>query len=98
MKAAIKEGPSVTTKRTKPVYYISHFNIDQRKFGVVNDAAREFHRVSLNKLLAIGPIFMQTLSSILRFGEKKYGLASNIKNMFFQIRIHPDDHDMLRIL
>ena len=40
-----------------------------------------------------------TLSSILlRFGEKKYGLASDIENMFFQIRIHTDDRYMLRIL
>ena len=38
-----------------------------------------------------------TLSST-RFGEKKYGLTSDIENMFFQNRTHPDDRDMLRIL
>ena len=42
---------------------------------------------------------MQSMKSILiRFGEKRYGLASDISNMFFQIRIHTDDQDMLRIL
>ena len=106
MKAAIEEGhlvklppqpqPSRVTERMKPVYYIPHFNTDQKKFNVVYDATREFHGVSL---LAKGPIFMQTFSSILlRFGEKKYGLASELRILFFQIRIHSDDRDMLRIL
>ena len=42
---------------------------------------------------------MQSLQSILiRFGERKYGIASDISNMFFQIHIHAEDQDMLRIL
>ena len=42
---------------------------------------------------------MQSLQSILiRFGEKRYGIAADISNMFFQIRVHPGDQDMLRIL
>ena len=73
------------------MYYIPHFNTNQRKFKVVYDAAHEFHGVFLNKLLAKGPIFMQILSSILlRFG-KKYSLASDIENMFFQICMYQDD-------
>ena len=104
MQAAIDEGhivklPPEALERPSSVYYIPHFNTQQTKFRVVYDAAREFHGMSLNKLLGKGPIFMKTLSSILlRFGERKYGLISDIKNMFFQIRIHPDDRDMLRIL
>ena len=46
-----------------------------------------------------GPIFMQSLRAILiRFGERKHGIAGDIANMFFQIRIAPEDRDMLRIL
>ena len=42
---------------------------------------------------------MQSLRSILtRFGERKYSVAGDIANMFFQIRITPQDQDMLRIL
>ena len=42
---------------------------------------------------------MQSLRAILiRFGERKHGIAGNIANMFFQIRIAPEDRDMLRIL
>ena len=80
-------------------YYIPHFNTTQAKFRVVYDAAREYRGVSLNKLLCRGPIFMQSLRAILiRFGERKHGIAGDIANMFFQIRIAPEDRDMLRIL
>ena len=42
---------------------------------------------------------MQSLKSIIiHFGEKKYGIAGDIANMFFQINIAPEDQDMLRIL
>ena len=86
-------------RNLNPIYYIPHFNSTQVKFRVVYDAARNSHGLSHNQLLARGPIFMQSLKSILiHFGEKRYGLASDISNMFFQIRIHTDDQDMLRIL
>ena len=50
-------------------------------------------------MLVRGPIFLQSLQFILfRFGEKKYGIASDISNMFFQIRFHEGDRNMLRIL
>ena len=84
---------------TKQQNYIPHFNTSQAKFRVVYDAAREYHGVSLNKLLNRGPILMQSLRSILiRFGERQYGIAGDIANMFFQIRIAPEDRDMIRIL
>ena len=42
---------------------------------------------------------MQPLQWILiRFGERRYGIASDVCNMFFQIRIHPNDRNMLQIL
>ena len=70
----------------------------QAKFCVVYDAAREYKGVSLNKLLCRGPIFMQSLRAILiQFGERKHGIAGDIANMFFQIRIAPKDRDMLCI-
>ena len=84
---------------SKPCFYIPHFNTSQAKFRVVYDAAREYRGVSLNDMLERGPIFMQSLRSILiRFYEHKYGVASDITNMFFQIQIAPEDRDMLRIL
>ena len=64
---------------SKPRYYIPHFNTSQSKFRVVYDAAREHHGISLNKMLERGPIFMQSLKAILlRFGEKRYGVAGDI--------------------
>ena len=107
--AAIEEGHLVRTSddelaadlkdANKLQYYIPHFNTAQSKFRVVYDAAREYQGVSLNNLLNRGPIFMQSLRSILiRFGERQYGVAGDNANMFFQIRIAPEDRDLLRIL
>ena len=84
---------------SKPCFYMPHFNTSQAKFRVVYDAAREYRGVFLNDMLERGPIFMQSLRSILiRFCEHKYGVVSDITNMFFQIQIAPEDRDMLRIL
>ena len=83
----------------RPKYYVSHFHISQAKFRVVCMMQPVSIKVSLNQLLSPGPIFMQSIQSILiRFGERRYGIASDISIMFLQIRIHPDDQDMLRIL
>ena len=109
IEGAIKEGHLVRLPEevrrqemqdmSKPRYYIPHFHTNQSKFRVVYDAAREYRGVSLNSLLERGPIFMQSLRSILlRFGEQKHAIAGDITNMFFQIRIAPEDRHMLRIL
>ena len=64
------EGNS--TEQSYPVNYILLFNTSQAKFRVVFDAVHEFEGVSLNQLLATGPIFMQSLPSILQqFGGKR---------------------------
>ena len=104
IQAAISEGhiekiSNDPNENSSMKYFIPHFNTSQATFRVVYDAAREYHGISLNGMLTRGPIFLQSLQSILfRFGEKKYGVASDISNMFFQIRIHEGDRDMLRIL
>ena len=55
--------------------------------------------MKLNGLLERGTIFMQSFRSILlHFGEKMHGIAGDVANMFFQIRIAPEDQDMFRIL
>ena len=82
---------------SKPRYYIPHFNTSQSKFRVVYDAAREYHRILLNGLLERGLIFMSLRSIFIRSGEKMHGIAGDIANMFFQIRIAPEDQDILRI-
>ena len=84
--------------KTKLQYHIPHFKFSQSKFRVIYDAVREFRITSLNELNQ-GSIFMQPLRAILiRFEEKKHGIAGDISNMFFQIRVAPDDRDMFRIL
>ena len=99
VRIADKDFKNDINNKSKPQYYIPHLNTTQNKFWVVYEAATEFRGISLNKLLNRGLVFMQSLRSILRrFGEKKYGLAGDIANMFFQIQIDPEDRGMLWIL
>ena len=42
-------------------YYLPHFNTSQTKFRVVYVAARDYCCTSLNRLLAQGPMLMQSL-------------------------------------
>ena len=95
----IEKIPDDPDEDSKMKYFIPYFNTSQAKFRVVYNAAREYHEISLNGMVVRGPIFLQSIQSILfRFGEKKYGIASDISDMFFQIRIHEGNRDMLRIL
>ena len=68
----------------KPHHYVPHFNTSQSKFRVVvYDVAREYKEVSLKSLFERGPIFMQSLKSILiRFREKIHGIAGDVANMY----------------
>ena len=64
---------SLSLSNDFPRYYIPHFHTSRTKFRVVYDAARKFQGLSLNEFLYRGPIFMQSLQSILiRFGEMRY--------------------------
>jgi len=118
IEAAIAEGHIIRISDTslqkendspKPRYYIPHFNTTQAKFRVVYDAAREHKGVSLNGLLERGPIFMQSLKSILIFmqslksilicfGEKNTWHRRRYSQYVFQIRIGPEDQHIIRIL
>ena len=49
----------------KSINYISHFATSQQKFRVVYNGALQLDGISLNDMLYRGPIFMESLVSIL---------------------------------
>ena len=82
-----------------PINYLSSFITSQEKFRMVYNAALKVGLHSLNDLLFRGPMFIAALADILmRFREYEYAITGDIKSMFFQIRIAPQDRDMLRII
>ena len=60
---------------------------------MVYNGASKIDGVSINDMLYKTPMCV-----IQRFRQFKYAVAADIRNMFFQISLHPDDRNMLRFL
>ena len=75
------------------------FNPNKPKPRVVNDAAAEYHGVSLNKSLVTGPDNLNNLAGVLmRFRVGVVVLKADIEGMFHQVLVPPEDADSLRFL
>ena len=81
-----------------PIHYITHFSTGQ-KFRVVYNSALRINGISINDMLYRGPMFLESPVGILiRFRQHAFGVPGDIRNMFFQVKLHPRDRDMLRFL
>ena len=66
---------------------------------MVNDAAAEFHGISLNSALVTGPDLLNLLVGVLiRFRNGEIAIAGDIEAMFNQVRASLADSDSLRFL
>ncbi|XP_055585340.1 uncharacterized protein LOC129738173 [Uranotaenia lowii] len=88
-----------------PSYYLPHHGVEKvesttTKLRVVFDASCSSDTgVSLNKALKVGPVVQDDLFTIiLRFRTHQFVIISDIEKMYRQIRIHPSDYPLQRIL
>lgn len=86
-------------------YYIPHHPVIKptsttTKLRVVfNASSKTRNQKSLNDILMTGPNLQNDLRSILlRFMMFKYAFMADIEKHFRQVKVHPDDWDLLRIL
>lgn len=84
-------------------WYIPHHAVVQRdpwKFRVVFNASRRTkENVSLNQFLMSGPAVQGDISVIiLQWQIYRFVFTADIVKMFRQIRVHPEDQDLQRIL
>lgn len=86
-----------------PLWYLPHFGVRNpnkpNKFRLVFDAAATINNISLNSELMSGPDANQPLVKVLSlFREKEIGVCADIKEMYHQIIIRPEDRDAQRFI
>ena len=81
------------------VWYLPHHSVDQGKLRIVFDCSVKLNGVSLNERLLQGPDQLNSLLGILlRFRMNKIVLTCDIKKMYHQFSVPPEDRDLLRFL
>ncbi|KAI2648679.1 Gag-Pro-Pol polyprotein [Labeo rohita] len=81
-------------------WYIPHHMVEHNgKHRVVFNCSFQFQGNNLNELLLPGPTLTSSLLAVLlRFREHSIAISSDIKGMFHQIRLLPEDRPLLRFL
>ncbi|XP_062713378.1 uncharacterized protein LOC134290293 [Aedes albopictus] len=91
-----------STERHKVWYLPLNIVLNPRKPGKVRlvwDAAAAVNGVSLNATLLKGPDLLVSLPSVIsQFRERRIGFGGDIREMFHQIRIRPEDRQAQRFL
>ncbi|KAK7889113.1 hypothetical protein WMY93_024673 [Mugilogobius chulae] len=87
-------------ENTTSSWYIPHHLVEHNgKPRVVFNCSFQFRDVDLNKLLLPGPNLSPSLLAVLlRFREHCVAFSSDIRGMFHQIRLLPEDKPLLRFL
>ena len=85
------------------IFYLPHFPVyhpdKPGKVRVVNDCKAEFEGVSVNNVCLSGPDLLNKLIHVLlRFRLHEHAWAADVSAMYFQVRIPPEQRDMLRFL
>nr|XP_027209100.1 uncharacterized protein LOC113802692 [Penaeus vannamei] len=84
------------------VWYMPHHAVHhptKPKLRVVYDLKAKFQGISLNDHLLQGPDLTNALIGvILRFRQGQYAVTADIEEMFHQVKVPPEDRDVLRFL
>ena len=96
-----EKAPDIETKHA--TYYMPHHPVlsDNKpgKVRVVYDCNAKTHGMSLNEVAHQGPDLTNTLVGVLlRFRQELVAITADIEGMFHQVKVDPDDRDLLRFL
>jgi hypothetical protein len=93
------------SKSDKLIFFLPHHAVFKEsstttKTRVVFDAsAKSATGISLNDILMVGPTVQQDLISlVLIFRMHMYAMTADISKIYRQIRVHPEDYNLQRIL
>ncbi|KAL0156947.1 hypothetical protein M9458_048193, partial [Cirrhinus mrigala] len=87
-------------KGTDESWFIPHHLVHHNnKARVVFNCSYQFHQFSLNDQLLPGPTLGPSLLGVLlRFRQYSVAISGDIRSMFHQVRLLPDDQPLLRFL
>ena len=85
---------------TATSWYVPHHMVQHNgKNRIVFNCSFQFRGNNLNELLLPGPTLSPSLLAVLlRFREHSVGISSDIRGMFHQVRLLPEDRPLLRFL
>ncbi|XP_057695374.1 uncharacterized protein LOC130917729 [Corythoichthys intestinalis] len=85
---------------SSPGWYIPHHMVTHNaKNRIVFNCSFKYKGLSLNDHLLPGPTLSSSLLGVLlRFKENKVAISSDVKGMFHQVRLLPEDQSYLRFL
>ena len=73
--------------------------IKRDKLRIVFDCGAEYDETYLNKARIRGPDLINTLVGVLMtFREKRVTLVADVKSMFYQVKVEPEDKYVLKLL
>ena len=98
-----KVVPVENLKSNERCWYLPHFGIyhpkKPDKIWVLFDSAAKCNRISLNKLLLLGPDLTNRLLGVLiRFGQDPVAIETNVEQMFHFSKVKKKFRDFLRFL
>ena len=99
-KEVLEEAISNPKEPRRIVYLLPHFAVcSVKRYHVVWDGAAKHKGLCLNYFLNCDRQFINLLlNTLLHFHQGKYGIASDMKSMFIQIKMAPQDRDAIRFL
>ncbi|KAJ8009554.1 hypothetical protein DPEC_G00090090 [Dallia pectoralis] len=94
-----KLGPDTPTQESESWYIPHHMVSHNGKNRIVFNCSYQFNNQNLNDSLLPGPpLGASLLGVLLRFGEHAVGISGDIKGMFHQVQLLPEDRPLLRFL
>ncbi|XP_077971754.1 uncharacterized protein LOC144425871 [Styela clava] len=85
-------------EHTKKTWYLPH-HCTGGKFRIVFDASARYQDTSLNDNILCGPSQTNSLIGVLsRFPQEKIAVVADIKSMYHQVLVTPEDREALRFL
>ena len=93
------DRPDIGPKWYMPQEVVVKVERTTSKARIVNNAAAKHKRMSLNDTLRAGPNLQEDMLKILfRFRKESFVISLDVKEMFPQVIVRPEDRDWLRVL